>query len=856
MATGLIAVVSCDPVDVTLVDAARIELSPASANVAVSDTTRLTARVLSSNNRPVTGHQITWTSLNPTIASVNNGMVTGMSLGTAKIRAAVGEVSDTATVNVINPQMPAIGLSTTSATFAASRNGANPDSQAVAVTNPGAGTLSGLSVAIAYTSGQPTGWLAAILSGTTAPANLRLRATTGTLAVGIYQATVSVSSPVAQNSPQQVEVSFRVSEPAPGAPGNLVATTISTTQINLNWGASSSVAATHYRIERKSGTGAYAVIDSIVPASASTYANTSLTPATLYTYRLQACNASGCSPYSNEASATTFPDAPSNLTARAISTTQIDLSWTAASGTVTRYRIQRKTGVGGTYAVIDSVTTGTTYQNTGLTAATQYYYRVIACNAAGCSTPSSEAFATTGQTPPSVPTALNLTVVSASRIDLSWTGSTGTVDRYRIARKTGAAGTYQPIDSVSGTTYSNTGLAPATQYFYHVQACNAGGCSAFSTEAQATTIPPTPTGFTATAASATQIDLSWTALAGSIDRYEIERSATAGGPFTPIQSVSGTATTYVNGGVTAGTTYYYRIRACSTGGCSGYSQTESATTPVNPPGTPTGLTATAVSSSQINLIWSAPTTGTVTGYRIARRTGSNAFAVIDNVSAGTLTYNNDTGLNPATAYDYQVSACNTGGCSAPATASATTLPNPPGQPSNLVATAVSTTQIDLNWTAATGMVVTYRIERRTGSNQFAAIANVSELTYHDDQRTPGTAYDYRVSACNAGGCSSPSSVESATTPPAAPSNLRANGVLLGISLNWNAPAGNVLEYRIERKTLVTGYSQISTVPGGSTSHTDGSAVLGLLYTYRVRACIAGGVCSAFSNEASASLPIL
>src|SRR5262245_41327312 len=80
---GLIAVVSCDEV-VTLVDPARIEVSPTTASVAVTQTTRLTATLLSSSNRPVTGHQIAWTSLNPTIASVDNsGLVHGLVIGAA-----------------------------------------------------------------------------------------------------------------------------------------------------------------------------------------------------------------------------------------------------------------------------------------------------------------------------------------------------------------------------------------------------------------------------------------------------------------------------------------------------------------------------------------------------------------------------------------------------------------------------------------------------------------------------------------------------------------------------------------------------------------------------------------------------
>ncbi|MEX2282317.1 MAG: fibronectin type III domain-containing protein, partial [Gemmatimonadota bacterium] len=93
------------------------------------------------------------------------------------------------------------------------------------------------------------------------------------------------------------------------------------------------------------------------------------------------------------------------------------------------------------------------------------------------------------QVAPGQPTGLTATAVSATQVDLAWTAATGTVDRYRIERKTGVAGTYALIDSVAGgmTAYANTGLTATTEYFYRVEACNTAGCSAYSIEASATT---------------------------------------------------------------------------------------------------------------------------------------------------------------------------------------------------------------------------------------------------------------------------------------------------------------------------------------------------------------------------------
>ena len=85
------------------------------------------------------------------------------------------------------------------------------------------------------------------------------------------------------------------------------------------------------------------------------YSHTGLNPNTTYFYRVRATNAGGDSAYSNEANATTpnaAPAAPSALAATALSTTQINLTWSDNSANETGFKIERKTGSGGTYAQI------------------------------------------------------------------------------------------------------------------------------------------------------------------------------------------------------------------------------------------------------------------------------------------------------------------------------------------------------------------------------------------------------------------------------------------------------------------------------------------------------------------------
>ena len=115
-----------------------------------------------------------------------------------------------ATLTISSSSQPAIQLSRSAVSFSAVQGGASPSSQTVSVSNGGSGSLTGLGVSVIYSTGQPSGWLAASLSSSSVPSTLVLRAATGTLAAGTYRAMVSVASQVAGNSPQQLPVTFTV----------------------------------------------------------------------------------------------------------------------------------------------------------------------------------------------------------------------------------------------------------------------------------------------------------------------------------------------------------------------------------------------------------------------------------------------------------------------------------------------------------------------------------------------------------------------------------------------------------------------------------------------------------------------
>jgi hypothetical protein len=187
------------------------------------------------------------------------------------------------------------------------------------------------------------------------------------------------------------------------------------------------------------------------------------------------------------------------------------------------------------------------------------------------------------------------------------------------------------------------------------------------------------------------------------------------------------------------------------------------------PAAPTGLGATAVSSSQINLEW-VDNSSNETGFKIERSPDGVTWGQIGTVGADVKNYA-DTGLTASTTYIYRVLAYNGAGGSGPSnTASATTFAAPalPAAPTNLTAKVASKGQIDLAWADNATNETGFKIERCTGAKctNFAQIATVglNVQSYQNSGLTGNTSYRYRVRAYNASGDSAYSNTVAAKTP--------------------------------------------------------------------------------------------
>lgn len=206
---------------------------------------------------------------------------------------------------------------------------------------------------------------------------------------------------------------------------------------------------------------------------------------------------------------------PVVLTARAISTSQINLSWTNNSDKIIGLYVERSLSSRGPWKrVIEVPANAASCANSGLAAATTYYYRVMANE----SPYSSVASATTlSRVTDQAPGNLSATATSSNQVDLSWSDDIADITGFKIERCEGKdCSNFVEIASVAAniTSYQNTDLTALTSYSYRVRAYKESSHYAYSKIASATTsrstVPPMiPKGLVANAVSSSQINLSW-----------------------------------------------------------------------------------------------------------------------------------------------------------------------------------------------------------------------------------------------------------------------------------------------------------------------------------------------------------
>jgi hypothetical protein len=199
---------------------------------------------------------------------------------------------------------------------------------------------------------------------------------------------------------------------------------------------------------------------------------------------------------------------------------------------------------------------------------------------------------TTLPNPPSAPTATAATSVTSSSFVANWNSSIGATG-YRMDVSTSSTfSSYisggQDVELGNNLAAYFPGLSANTTYYYRVRAYNGSGTSGNSGTIAVTTLPnppPAPTANAASSVTSSGFTANWSSASGATGyRLDISTSSTFSSFFSFYQDLD--ILNFLNrtvGGLSADTTYYYRVRAYNGGGASGNSGTIAVTTLPNPP---------------------------------------------------------------------------------------------------------------------------------------------------------------------------------------------------------------------------------------------------------------------------------
>ena len=280
-------------------------------------------------------------------------------------------------------------------------------------------------------------------------------------------------------------------ENTPSAPQNLSIASTSSTVLTLDWDAPASQGASSisaYKVYRGTSSGftldSNSLVTTITDTSVTEYANSGLTADTRYYFSVLATNAQGDGTQA-DANAYTLLNAPTSLTATGVSTSQINLAWTAPSGAnnLDGYKIEYNDGSWQTL-VADTGSTGTTYSHTSLSTGNSFTYRVSGLFGSLAGLTSNTAQGSTYAVPSAI-TDLSGTGLTGSSLRISWTApsSTPALTGYMIEISEDNFSTSTTLESNTGntdTSYDATGLSENVDYYFRVKAINSLGTASTS----------------------------------------------------------------------------------------------------------------------------------------------------------------------------------------------------------------------------------------------------------------------------------------------------------------------------------------------------------------------------------------
>ena len=487
-----------------------------------------------------------------------------------------------------------------------------------------------------------------------------------------------------------------------------------------------------------------------------------LTPSTLYHFRVGSLDAATNLAISGDFTFTTATDAtgpsvPANLTARAASSTQINLAWTASTDNVAvkGYKIFRN----GTQVATSTLTS---FQNTGLTSSTTYSYTVSAYDAANNNSAQSAAASATTQaatdTTPPVISALSTGSITPNGATINWTTNEASDTQVEYGKTTGYGKLTTLITSLE-TSHSTSlsGLTASTLYHYRVRSRDAAGNLATSTDftftTAADTTAPTIASVTASSINLRGATIIWTTNEASDGQVDYGTS-TGYGMATAVYPSRLTSHSVPLSGLTPSTLYHYRVKSRDAAGnlatSTDFTFTTAADTAaptvssvsassINPSGATIGWKTDEASDSQVDY-------GTTTGYGSSTTLNSRLVTTHSVPLAG---------LNASTLYHYQVKSRDASGNLATSadftftTAADTTPPTI----SSVNSSSITESGANISW--ATGEASDTQVDYGTTTGYGSSTTlDTSLVTSHSTTLsglTASTLYHYRVRSRDAAG---------------------------------------------------------------------------------------------------------
>lgn len=503
----------------------------------------------------------------------------------------------------------------------------------------------------------------------------------------------------------------------------------------------SSVAnASAYRVEEQTNGGVWQQVQ----AAASTSYSATGKAAGNYGYRVRACNAAGCSVYSNVGSTqvTFAPASAPNISLPSASASgTYTLSWSLVA-TATAYRLEEQSN-GGAWSEVQS---GTAYAfGASGKANGTYAYRVRACNVGGCSSYSVAAYIVVTIPPSGIPGLSVPATNNSGSYSVSWTVVT-TATSYRLEEQVNG-GSWTQVQDSGATSRTVVGKMAGT-FGYRVRACNIGGCGNFSASSSVlVTLPPTTSPVLNVPASSLTgaYNVSWTTVSAAT-RYELEERLNSGSwlRIHEAEAVSKALSERTTG------TWSYQVRACNDGGCGPLSAVKSID--VTRPPTSAPVLSVPVSSTSSSYVISWSSVANANRYEVQERFNGGSWAhLLDIAGTSTTVTGKTTG-----AWDYQVRACNAAGCGSYSGVGSVSVTLPPISPA--ITHSVKTQwlisgrteiQCSVSWTSVVG-AATYELQVYNGSLQYSgALTSVKGAKNTAAYCGPS----HIVRACNIAGCS-------------------------------------------------------------------------------------------------------